>query len=116
MTDTKQIPSSHVCSTEKSRLKEFLVNQTLWQSRSTDEDESKGIIVNKNLLQSCSTDKDESKCIIVNEWYREEEKSEFVTNKQKDAKNEVTYDVPIYFNVFECGRNILERLDVSYGR
>ena len=46
----------------------------------------------------------------------EEDKSEFTINKQKDAKIEVTYDVPSYFNVFECGRNILDRLDVSYER
>ena len=26
----------------------------------------------------------------------------------------VTYDVPSYFNVFECRRNILNRLDVTY--
>ena len=44
-------------------------------------------------------------------------------NKQKDAKNEteyeeslVTNDVPSYFNVFGCGRNILNRLDMSYGQ
>ena len=37
----------------------------------------------------------------------------------KDANNEVTYDVPNYFNafnVFECGRNLLDRIDVSYER
>ena len=34
-------------------------------------------------------------------------------------KKEVTYDVPYYFsafNVFECGRKLLDRLDVSYER
>ena len=39
--------------------------------------------------------------------------------KQKDAKNEFTYDVPNYFNacnVFKCGRKLLDRLDVSYER
>ena len=63
-----------------------------------DKSESKGIIVNK-----CSTDEDESECGL---------------NKQKDANNEteydespVTYNVTIYFNVFECGRNILNRLN-----
>ena len=37
--------------------------------------------------------------------------------EQKDANNEVTYDVPNHFNVFnvlKCGRNVLDRLDVSY--
>ena len=41
----------------------------------------------------------------------------------KDAKNEVDYEessvtdeVPSNFNIFECGRNILNRLDVKYER
>ena len=44
-------------------------------------------------------------------------------NKQKDAKNEVeyeepsnTHEVPIYLNIFECGRNILNTLDITYER
>ena len=44
-------------------------------------------------------------------------------NKQKDAKNETEYEessvtdeVPSYFNIFKCGRNILNRLDVMYER
>ena len=39
--------------------------------------------------------------------------------KQKDANNEVTYDVPNYvnaFNIFERRRKLLDRLDVSYER
>ena len=62
--------------------------------------------MHETLSQSCSTEEDES---------------EFVINKQKDAKNEteyeeytVTYDVLRYFNVFEWGRNIVNRLYVSY--
>ena len=42
-------------------------------------------------------------------------------NKQKDAKNETEYEessvtdeVPSYFNIFKCGRNILNILDVKY--
>ena len=98
-----------------------------------DEDGSKGTIANKNLSRSCSTDEDESKCIIidkcsteddesesrgiiVNNFFTEEDKSEFVINKQNNANNEVTNYVPSYFNVFECGRKILDRLDMSYER
>ena len=55
MTATKKIPTSHVCSTDKGKLKDFLVDQTLSQICSTDEDESKGIIVDE-----CSTEEDES--------------------------------------------------------
>ena len=79
------------------------------QSCSTDEDESKGIIINENLLRSC----------FVDECSTEEDKSECDIKKQKDANNEVTYDVPNYFNafnVFKCGREILDRLEVSYER
>ena len=55
MTGTKQIPTSHICSTDESKLKEFLVEETLSQICSTDEEKSKGIIVEK-----CSTEEDES--------------------------------------------------------
>ena len=47
----------------------------------------------------------------------EEDKSECNIKKQKDANNEVTYDVPKYFNafnVFKFRRKILDRLGVSY--
>ena len=50
MTATKQILSSHICSTDESKLNEFLVNKTLSQICSIDKDESKGITVN-----DCST-------------------------------------------------------------
>ena len=50
----KQISTSQVCSTEKSILKEFLVEKTLSQICSTDKGESKGIIFEK-----CYTEKDE---------------------------------------------------------
>ena len=88
------------------------MHETLSQSCSTDEEKSKGIIVNENLLQSCSREEDEL-------CYMEEDKSEWNITKQKDTKNEVTYDVPNYFNafnIFECGSKMLDRLDVSYKR
>ena len=58
MTGTKQITTSHVCSTYESELKYFLVDKTLSQIYSMDEDESKGIIVDK-----CYTGEDESECV-----------------------------------------------------
>ena len=106
MNSTKQIPISHVCSTDESELKDFIVDKNLSQICSTDEDESKSIIVDK-----CSTKEDESEYVHKN------------INKQKDANNEVeyeeysvTYEVQNYFNIFECVRNILNRLDVTYER
>ena len=50
MTGTKQILTSHFCSTDNSELKELLVKETLSQICSTDKDKSKGIIVDE-----CST-------------------------------------------------------------
>ena len=42
-------------------------------------------------------------------------------NKQKDAKNEAEYEessvtdeFPSYFNILECGKNILNIIDVTY--
>ena len=42
-------------------------------------------------------------------------------NKQKDANNEEEYEefsvpdeVPRYFNILEYGRNLLNRLDITY--
>ena len=97
----KHIQTSQFCSTDESKLKEFLVDKTLQHSWSTDKDESKSIIVNK-----FSTEEDESECVI---------------NKQKDSNNEteyeessVTYYVLIYSNVFECGRNVFNRIIMSY--
>ena len=109
-------PYSHVFPLDESELKQFLVNEPLSQSCFTDEDESKGIISDE-----CSTEDDEykSKGIIANKFSTEEDKSECVINKQKDEKNEVTYDLPSYFNafnVFKCGRKLLDILDVSYER
>ena len=104
--------SSYVCSTDEDESKGIILHKTLSQSCSTEKNKSKGIIVNGNLSQRCSTDKDEL-------CSKEEYKSEYTITKQEDTKNEVTYDVPNYFNafnVFECGRNILDRLDVSYER
>ena len=83
-----------------------------WYVFPTNEDESKGIIVHENLSHICSTDEDEL-CSTKNY------KSEWAIKKQKDAENEVTYDVPNYFNAFnllECGRKLLDRIDVSYER
>ena len=74
-------PSSNVNYTDKEKPQEFIVHKPLSKKCSTDENEL------------CSTKEDESEC---------------ANNKQKDAKNEVAYNVMKYFNVsnvFECGRN-----------
>ena len=104
MTATKHIPISHVCPTDESELKEFLVDETLSHICSTEEEKPKGIIVDE-----CSMEEDESECVHKN------------INKQKNANNEaeyeessVTHEVPKYFNIFKCGMNVLNRLYVTY--
>ena len=102
----------HVCSTDKDESKGIIVHETLLQNCSTDKDKSKRSIVNKKLPQNCSADEEKLSST-------EEDKSECTITEDKEAKNKVTYDVPNYFNVFnilECGRNILDRLGMSYKR
>ena len=84
----------------------------------------------KTLSRVCSTDKDESKIIILNESYTEESESECVqinVNKEKHAKNESEHEDPLvtdnpvfkepsYFNIFECGKNLLNKLDATCKR
>ena len=62
--------------------------------------------------------------MIVDEFFMEEDESECVhknINKQKYANNEteyekysVTHEVPSYFNIFDCGGDLLNGLDVTY--
>ena len=66
----------------------------------TDEDKSRKIIVHETLSQKNSADV-----------------SEYIIPELKDKEHKepsVTKEVKSYFNIFECGRNILYRLDVTY--
>ena len=71
MIATKQILTSHACSTDKGELKEFLVDETLSQICPMDKDKSKVVIVDK-----CSMEVDKSECVHK------------ILHKQEDAKNE----------------------------
>ena len=109
MTDTQQIPISHVCNLDQSK--------------------SKQIPAVKNLSQVCSTEKDEPESIIVDESFTEEREPENAhksinRNEEKYAIDETEHDEtslidsPVinelsYFNLFECGKNILNRLDAT---
>ena len=55
MTGTKHIPISHICS--------------------TDESKSKGFLVGENLSQVCYTDEGKPESVIVDESYTEESES-----------------------------------------
>ena len=109
MTGTQQVPISHVCD--------------------LDENKSEDIPAEKNLLQVCSTDVGKSESVIVDESSTEESETESVhkstnTNEEKyeigKTQNEeplVTdnkvINKPSYFNLFKCGKNILNRLDTT---
>ena len=86
----------------------------------TYEEESKHIIVHEGLSESCSTNERESKHRIANETWSQKNSadvSEYTITEQKDKEykeTSVTKKVTSYFNIFECGRNLLDRLDVTY--
>ena len=47
----------------------------------------------------------------------EKDVSEYTITEQKDAEykeSSVTKEVPSYFNICECGRNLLDRFDMTY--
>ena len=86
----------------------------------TDEDESKEIIVHKTLSENKSKDVSESECNIVHKTLSQNNSADVPDNvitELKDDKNKepsVTEKVTSYFNIFECGRNLLDQLDVTY--
>ena len=88
----------------------------------TDEDESKEIIVHKTLSENQSKDVSESECNIVHETLSQNNSADVPENtitklKYKEHKEtSVTQKVTIYFNIFECGRNLLYQLDFTYQR
>ena len=92
----------------------------------TDEDESKNSIVHEPFhklpSENLSMDVSKSECNIVNETLSQSNSSDVPTN----VISELNYDEHIepsasikgasYFNIFECGRNLLDQLDVTYQR
>ena len=92
----------------------------------TDEEESNNSIVrepfHKPSSENLSMDVSESECNIVNETLSQSDSSDLPTN----VIMELNYDEHIetsvnakeasYFNIFECGRNLLDQLDVTYQR
>ena len=92
----------------------------------TDEDESKNSIVHKPFhkpsWENISMDVSESECNIVNETLSQSNSSDVPTN----VITELNYDEDIepsvivkegsYFNIFECGRNLLDKFGVTYQR
>ena len=88
----------------------------------TDEDESKEIIVHKTLSDNQSKDVSESECNIFHKTLSQNNSADVPDNVITELKDDehkepsVTGKVTSYFNIFECGRNILYQLDVTYQR
>ena len=78
------------------------MHETLPENNSTDVSESERNIVNETLTQKNSADLPENN---IREFKDEEHKEHLVTEKVKS-----------YFNIYECGRNLLDHLDVTYQR
>ena len=98
----KASPSSNVNVTDKDESKETIVHKTLSDNSYTDVGRSERNIVNKNLSQNNSADVSEN---TITELKDEDNKEPSVTEK-----------VTSYFNIFECGRNLLDQLEVTYQR
>ena len=88
----------------------------------TDEDESKNSIVHdpfdepssENLIMDVS----KSECNIVDETLSQFNSSNVTTELNYDdhIKHSANVKGASYFNIFECGRNLLDKLDVTYQR
>ena len=69
-----------------------------------------------------SMDVSKSECKIVNETLSQNDSSDVPTNVITELKYDehiepsVSVKVSSYFNIFECGRNLLDQLDVTYQR
>ena len=78
------------------------MHETLSENSSADVSKSERNVVNENLLQNNSANVPEN---TITELKDEEHKGPSVTEKVKS-----------YFNIYECGRNLLDQLDVTYQR
>ena len=88
----------------------------------TEEEESKEIIVHKNLSGNQSKDVSESECNIVHKTLSQNNSADVPDNVITELKDNehkepsVTGKGTSYFNIFQCGRNLLDQLDVTYQR
>ena len=104
--EEEMTPSSNVNDTDEDESNNSIVHEPFHKPSSKniymDVRESECNIVNKNLLQNNSSD------VPTN----------FITEFKYDEHIEPSVSVngASYFNIFECGRNLLDRLDVMYQR
>ena len=83
-------------------MKKIIVHETLLENQSKDVSESECNIVHENLSQKNSTDVPAN---VITELKDDEHKEPSVIGKGTG-----------YFNIFQCGRNILDQLEVTYKR
>ena len=85
-----------------------------------DEDESKEIIVHETLSENLSKDISESECNIVHKTLSQNNSADVPANVIMEFKDDEHIEPAViekgtsYFNIFECRRNILDQLDVTY--
>ena len=96
----KTAPSSNVNVTDKYESKEIIVHKNLSENQSKNVSESECNIVHKTLSQNNSVDVPDN---VITQLRDDEHKEPSVTQK-----------VTSCFNIFECGRNLLDQLDVTY--
>ena len=93
-----------------------------WNVNVTDEDESKEIIVHENLSENKSKDVSESECNIFHKTLSQNNFADVPVNDVTELKDNehkepsVTEKLTSYFNIFECGKNLLDQIDVMYQR
>ena len=76
--------------------------------------------MHETLLENQSKDVSKSECNIVHETLSQKNSADVPDNVITELKDDehkepsVTEKVTSHFNIFECGRNLLDQLDVTY--
>ena len=98
--------------------KRLLRHQTLMLRTRT----NKKIIVHETLSKNKSKDVSKLECNIVHKTSPQKNSADVPDNAITELKDEehkepsVTEKVTSYFNIFDCGRNLLDQLEVTYQR
>ena len=104
--EKEMAPSSDVNDTDEEELNNSIVHEPF------DEPSSENLIM----------DVSESECNIVNETLSQSDSSNVPTNVITESNYDdhiepsANFKEASYFNIFECGRNLLDHLDVTYQR
>ena len=95
-------PSSNGNVTDEDKSKEIIVYETLSENKYMGVSKSECNIVHKNLSQNNYADLPDN---VITELKDVEHKEPSLTGK-----------VTSYFNIFECVRNLLDQIDITYQR